>query len=309
MIARAPGKLVVSGAYSVLEGAPAIVTAVDRYVLADATQPATMTTPEVQAAIELGFLDRACHFDASALRCSTPSGEHKLGLGSSAAILVATMVAVELTRARARSLDAATRARIHGEATRAHERAQGGGSGVDVAAATYGGTLRFVRSSSSELPVVSAWAFPNGARLTAWTTGRPAVTSELLGRVGALRREAPRLYGDHIAEAARHAEVAVGCTEIEALARALFDQARALRALGVAAGAPIVDDATWELSERAAEEGCYFGPSGAGGGDIAIFVGGGSPPAAWVERAKVAGFVQVELEAGAPGADLVESSK
>ncbi len=35
MIAKAPGKLVVSGAYSVLEGAPAIVVAVDRYAVAD----------------------------------------------------------------------------------------------------------------------------------------------------------------------------------------------------------------------------------------------------------------------------------
>ena len=35
MRARAPGKLVLSGAYSVLEGAPALVAAVDRYALAD----------------------------------------------------------------------------------------------------------------------------------------------------------------------------------------------------------------------------------------------------------------------------------
>ena len=34
MIARAPGKLVLSGAYAVLEGAPALVCAVDRYVVA-----------------------------------------------------------------------------------------------------------------------------------------------------------------------------------------------------------------------------------------------------------------------------------
>ena len=38
MIAKAPGKLVVSGAYSVLEGAPAIVVAVDRYAVADTSR-------------------------------------------------------------------------------------------------------------------------------------------------------------------------------------------------------------------------------------------------------------------------------
>ncbi len=35
MIARAPGKIVISGAYAVREGAPAIVAAVDRYAVAD----------------------------------------------------------------------------------------------------------------------------------------------------------------------------------------------------------------------------------------------------------------------------------
>ena len=35
MRARAPGKLVLSGAYAVLEGAPALVAAVDRYAVAD----------------------------------------------------------------------------------------------------------------------------------------------------------------------------------------------------------------------------------------------------------------------------------
>ena len=35
VIARAPGKVVLSGAYAVLEGAPALVAAVDRYVVAD----------------------------------------------------------------------------------------------------------------------------------------------------------------------------------------------------------------------------------------------------------------------------------
>ena len=42
MRARAPGKLVLSGAYAVLEGAPALVAAVDRYALADSERSATL---------------------------------------------------------------------------------------------------------------------------------------------------------------------------------------------------------------------------------------------------------------------------
>ncbi len=89
--ARAPGKLVLSGAYAVLSGAPAIVAAVDRYVTADSARPASFLTPEVRAAIG----DQpAPWFNADDLR---ENGE-KLGLGSSAAILVASLAALELDR-------------------------------------------------------------------------------------------------------------------------------------------------------------------------------------------------------------------
>ena len=85
MRACAPGKLVLSGAYSVLEGAPAIVSAVDRYVCCDSARPAELITPEVRAALPAGA--DAPLFDASALRAEG----RKLGLGSSAAILVASL--------------------------------------------------------------------------------------------------------------------------------------------------------------------------------------------------------------------------
>jgi phosphomevalonate kinase len=51
MIARAPGKLVLSGAYAVLEGAPALVAAIDRYAVADASRPTLRVTPEVREAL------------------------------------------------------------------------------------------------------------------------------------------------------------------------------------------------------------------------------------------------------------------
>ena len=84
MIARAPGKVVLSGAYAVLEGAPAIVAAVDRYVVADASREATRVTPEVEHALARRGAAAAPWFDASALRDETLG--KKLGLGSSAAI-------------------------------------------------------------------------------------------------------------------------------------------------------------------------------------------------------------------------------
>ena len=52
--ARAPGKLVLSGAYAVLSGAPALVAAVDRYVVADSARPTLFDAPEVRAANSVG---------------------------------------------------------------------------------------------------------------------------------------------------------------------------------------------------------------------------------------------------------------
>src|SRR5690348_13891637 len=132
--ASAPGKVVLSGSYSVLAGAPAIVAAVDRYVIADASRPADRVTAEVRAAIDAGALDAAPWFDASALRVAEPDGTtRKLGLGSSAAILAASLAAA--------SPKSSPPDELFAKALSAHRAAQGGDSGVDVAASVFGGIL------------------------------------------------------------------------------------------------------------------------------------------------------------------------
>src|SRR5690606_33179773 len=128
---RAPGKLVLSGAYSVLEGAPAIVAAVDRYATADGTRPAGFVADEMRAAMQPPYP----LIDASALR----EEGRKLGLGSSAALLVAALSATGEFDLDRRS----ERYRLFERALAAHRRAQGGGSGIDVAASTFGGTLQY----------------------------------------------------------------------------------------------------------------------------------------------------------------------
>ncbi len=52
MKARAPGKIVLSGAYSVLEGAVALVAAVDRYAWADTERQPALVTAEVRQAMD-----------------------------------------------------------------------------------------------------------------------------------------------------------------------------------------------------------------------------------------------------------------
>ncbi len=267
--ARAPGKVVISGAYAVLAGAPAIVSAVSRYVTADTARPADFVTDEVQAA--LGPTGRAPWFDASELRADG----RKLGLGSSAAILVASLFALEQEREPGLGAEQRLR-RVLELAQTAHRKAQGGGSGVDVAASTRGGTLVYQLgpSGASYRPV----QIPTGLSLEIWTCPTSASTRELLAAVAEMAKREPETYAAAMGAqvlAAHDAALALaaGRQEPDAFIRALRAQTRALSRLGQAASVPIVTPELAELAPQAEREGGVLLPAGAGGGDIALFVG------------------------------------
>jgi phosphomevalonate kinase len=301
MIARAPGKLILSGSYSVLVGAPAIVAAVDRYAWADGERRATLVTDEVAEALQRGLLPRAPWFDASALRHSAPGGapgpDRKLGLGSSAAILVASLGCVRAEPGAPASLAG----EIFPDALAVHRAAQGGGSGADVAASCFGGVLRFALRGPSEPPSVDASALPDGMVLSAYACPTAASTRRMLDAVGTLRAREPARYGQLLERAGQAAERLAGSREAAVWQEALGDQWRTLAALGEAAGVDIVTAPMAELGGLAEREGGLFVPTGAGGGDVALFVAGTSPSPAWQERATALGLTPLSLRLGAPG--------
>jgi phosphomevalonate kinase len=296
--ARAPGKLVLSGAYAVLSGAPALVAAVDRYVVADSARPAGFLTPEVRAALG----DRkAPWFDADELR----ENGQKLGLGSSAAILVASLAALELEE-HAGLDDAALCARVYERALLAHRTAQGGGSGVDVASSAHGGVLA-ARRLGSELEL-SKVSLPRGLQFEVWGCRAAASTAAFLARIADFAARDPVLHRARIGAQADAAQAALDAVErghaadfVSAIAR----QVTTLRALGEAAGANIVTAELAELAELAAAHGAAFLPAGAGGGDVAYYVGLTPPPAALGVRARELGLSQLELCLGARGVHAV----
>lgn len=272
--ARAPGKVVISGAYAVLTGAPAIASAVSRYVTADTSRPATFITDEVRAALAPG--ESAPWFDASELR----EDDRKLGLGSSAAILVASLFALELARDPAD--DPVPRvARVNERASSAHRRAQGGGSGIDVAASAFGGT--FIYRLAANRANVQPIQLPAQTTVELWTCPTSAATRELLAAVAQLATRSPELYARSMGSqvlAAHDAALAAARRDGRAFIAALRAQSRALSALGDAAQVPIVTPELAALAPRAEAEGGVLLPAGAGGGDIALFVGRGpSTPA------------------------------
>jgi phosphomevalonate kinase len=297
--AQAPGKLVISGAYAVLEGAPALVAAVDRYVIADAARPARFEAAEVKAAIAAGAIDRAPDFDASALRQATEGGEsRKLGLGSSAAILVASLAAVLGDRIEG---EPALREAIFPIALAAHRAAQGGGSGVDVAASTHGGVLAAHLDVASGALRVAPHSLPDGLVIEVFASSDSASTPALLGRVRALAGSQPSRYRALMAAVHAGAGAALAARSAAAFVEAVSAQIDALDALGDAAGAPIVTGDMTVLRPLAAAEGASFGPSGAGGGDIALHMGPGPSSAAFRAAAAERRFELVPMEIGARG--------
>jgi phosphomevalonate kinase len=293
MKALAPGKLVLSGAYSVLEGAPAIVTAVNRYAEADGARPAEWLTPEVRAALG----DRGPWFRSDALR----SGERKLGLGSSAAVLVASLGAVELEQRGALS-DGALAEAVYERALAAHRCAQGGGSGVDVAASTFGGTLAFYREGDSTRVV--PLELPSHLFIEVWASSISASTPELLSRVRSLRDREPAVHAELMGAQARAAREALNAFEqrdVPALVQALVRQLDCLGRLGDASGADIVTPGCRELCERARQQRAAVLPSGAGGGDLLLFFGAEPASPELVARAQQTGHERLELGLGARG--------
>jgi phosphomevalonate kinase len=301
VIARAPGKIVVSGAYAVLEGSPAIVAAVDRFVTADTSRPSDLTTPEVRAAIG----DRtAPWFDAGPLR----AGDKKLGLGSSAAILVASLAAIAADRGIVRD-DALQRA-VFEPALLAHRMAQGGGSGVDVAASTYGGAVVAV-ARGGKLEVQPA-PIPDSLVVEVLFAGKPASTPELIGRVKALKASAPRDYEALLTRldmAALAAKAAFEAGSVAGFVAALRAQLEGLTALGQRASAPIVIPEVARLADHAAREDAVVLPAGAGGGDVALYVARHPPSETMLEAITEARHERLDLKLGARGVHVVGRSE
>ncbi len=283
MKVTAPGKLLLTGAYAVLEGAPAIVVAIDRGAIADGSRVDTSPSAEVRAA--LGDAP-APVVDVTALH----DDGTKLGLGSSAASLVATLGLRAVERGESLA-DPTVRVRIFAAAREAHARVQGGGSGFDVAASVHGGVLRYqLRGASADCRAIT---LPEGLVVSCFWSGASARTSDLRARVDALRTRdasAHRALFVTLTTAATHAANACDGRDVHAFLDGARAFASALAALGVAADAPIVPPAFAALDARANDERAVFMPSGAGGGDVAVHLAARPPTESFFAHARAAGM-------------------
>ena len=297
--ASAPGKLVLAGEYAVLAGAPALVAAIDRRVtcrmttrhsghwqlvsrgfearcrcrrdaLGDAVAGAAALVGHAGRALGLDWrqLPEHLHVEIDSRPCYQDGA--KLGLGSSAAALVAVAAALAALVGRDCELQ---------PLIAAHRAMQGGaGSGLDVAAAWHGGVIRFQngRVEPARLPDNLHTAFAHAG----WSTRTPG----LVAHFESWRRdgEPPALK--------RLMERAAGVFDAgDAMLARLAAYTDALQTLDEAANIGIFSPPHLRGRALAARHGILYKPCGAGGGDMGIAMSDdASALAAWCREASEA---------------------
>jgi phosphomevalonate kinase len=335
--ASAPGKLVLLGEYAVLEGAPALVLAVNRRahvtlapIAGDAWEIASPTLG-AQARLQLrdgratlgdaapaelqwiaALLSRfpqagrlpACRIelDSDAFHVDHAGTPAKLGLGSSAALTVALLGALHahtnLAPPTLREAVAAHRAIQHGR-----------GSGIDVAASFTGGLSQF-RSNGDDLRVTPL-EWPGGLHWGCVYSGRPASTGAMLAAVAGWRAREPAAFTRHMDELATISSRgidAVVADDAAAFLSGIHDYANALARFGEACGVDIASREHRALAAIAADCGCVYKSCGAGGGDVGItFAVEDKRLRAFRARAMRAGFPVIGLEADPKGLEVASS--
>ncbi|MEM9074181.1 MAG: hypothetical protein AAGE52_37155 [Myxococcota bacterium] len=305
--ASAPGKMMISGEYAVLEGAPAIVAAVQTRATArfggDGEVASTDRFPEayasrVLAEEALGAVEGDLRIDVSALR----RAGQKLGVGSSSAAAAAAAAAVLAHHDRDLE-DEDVRRQALRFALDGHRKVAPRGSGADVAACTLGGFVRYRRAPGSWDVDADAVSWPAGlvARI-AWT-GQAASTHELITKVHALRDRDPATYRAAMARLREESDrFCAAFATVEATLEATRGYFAAMNHLGEAASAPIVEERLHRVARLAKEAGGAAKPSGAGGGDVSLALFASEDGAQAFERAcRDASIEVLSLALGGPG--------
>lgn len=285
VVASAPGKVVLSGEYAVLDGAPAVCMAVDcrakvsvRHVDAACSRVSAPGYSTVQGRFlsageslkwlqgenEFKLVDAALRtvgqaeegplsieLDTRAFYDAT-SGK-KIGLGSSAALTVALVAALMESRG------------VLDSARRVHRLFQeGSGSGVDIAAGFTGGLIEYRVKGTKVLTL--GWPDELAYRLI-WT-GVPASTKSKLGQLQGANRRQSRAA---LAKAAT--SMAAAWRSTRAVLSELPAYTEVLRHFSDEHDLGIFDAGHDKLVSEARSAGLVYKPCGAGGGDVGILLG------------------------------------
>ena len=285
--ATAPGKMCLLGEYAVLDGAPAVVVAVNRRARARVVHNAgrdLLIAPEIHdrllpftraddgtvgwpmvdeyTATRLSLMAHVIERFApqSPVEIRTASGAFfeagvKLGFGSSAAVTVAAASALARE-----PLSLVTLVELHREIQ------DGRGSGFDVAASRLGGVTVY---RALPVPHGERIDLPEGLSLRCVWTGHAASTTGFVRGLDALgpRRNALR----ELMAVAENVVAGLTATP-SSWVHAVREYAAALQRFAVATTLPIFSGGHADLLRLAEAHGVAYKPSGAGGGDIGVAI-------------------------------------
>ena len=276
--ASAPGKLVISGEYAVLAGAPALVAAVDRRVTCtltpkdaggwrfvstgfdndrttskDAVFVAPPTTIPGVVRRSIAAADAPEHIEVRIDSSDCYRDGVKLGIGSSAATVTALATAFGVMAGEAPRLTSLYEL---------HAGFQGGGSGLDIAAAVTGGVIRF------EDRVATPVRLPSEIHLAFVFTGSGSRTAALLATFDAWRQRGATAPLERLAAAAR--EVVDSTMHPDAFQDALGEYTDLLERFDQSTRIGIFGPGHRRARELSSRLGVVYKPCGAGGGDTGV---------------------------------------
>jgi len=316
--ATAPGKLILIGEYVVLEGAPALVSAVDRFAevnLRESSKNYAVSAPSIQiedvefsinennlvmfdARVDLEtqkkltFFKNTFEFAWQYCRnfnvTKTPfkinintdafyseEFKTKLGFGSSAALTVALVKA--LFKLINKDIDNSDiRDQLFRLSLSAHKKAQGNiGSGIDVAASSYGGILEYrvgIDKNAEHLLPENIEPWSELPMLTVFT-GHSESTRKMVFGVNELKKQKADVYKELMIELEKTS--IEGCAaykskNIFAFLNAVKTYHVQMNLLGKSSEMPIISAVHQQIARIIHQSGGAYKPSGAGSGDIGI---------------------------------------
>jgi phosphomevalonate kinase len=269
----APGKLFVMGEFAVLDGVDAIVAAVDHGVRCRVLAGQGLSTPDgdsrfVKAALsKVGAPSRYYEFSV----WNPIATDHKVGLGGSAAAVVAAIGAARLAQGQTMSESDLDLAKL------VHLEVQGSGSGRDVMASYFGGLSRFHGNHRTALAPLPFTIIHSGQSAS---TGPRVEAYKALGPQPAFLKESADLLK------------AFETDPVESL----LAYGELVQGIALQAKFSYLTDAHSKIIDLSRQFGGGAKPSGAGGGDVAVaLIPEEDARAAFVAACSLEGLVAVPV--------------